>query len=411
MADALRTALSVFTGRYWWVLIVRNCRDGRTAHILRVLRGRGNGHSYVDLSFSGALEDCRRFQERNGGSADGILLVDDVTPVKVVQIEDEKFKKENFEYVNSIDGDFVVVALRRAVEDVAEDVKKARFKILAHFSQIFFEIDMFRQNDLSGSWLITNDVDGISRNWFFIDGKPFAVYKFAEPLVNKDTGRSRLVDLIEFIRERFFLDSVNVEETFLEIDGLAKAVVEDVWLFRVNHLPVFSTLPDSAAVERIRKAVLFRRIFKACVGVFLATLFVTCVFWGGVSWYVAESETQIASFEKNVESRRELEKVWKKIEADKAKTEKFLSHRSRISSSLSVIVTDLPANSWITHWGIHGNSLSLQGYSASSEEVSRFLSTLESEKKLVNVRLRTTEKALFKRKPVVKFDLSAEIVP
>lgn len=174
---------------------------------------------------------------------------------------------------------------------------------------------------------------------------------------------------------------------------------------------MFSTLPDSAAMARIREAAMFRRVFKACVGVLLATLFVTFAFWGGVSWYAAKSETQIAAFEKNIESRKELERVWKKLEADKAGTEKFLSHRSRVSSSLSIIAADLPADSWITHWSVHRNSLSLQGYSASSEEVSKFLSILESERKLVNVRLRTTEKTTFKRKPVVKFDLSAEVVP
>nr|WP_263859338.1 PilN domain-containing protein [Fibrobacter succinogenes] len=156
---------------------------------------------------------------------------------------------------------------------------------------------------------------------------------------------------------------------------------------------------------------MFRRAFKACVGILLATLLVTFAFWGGVSWYAAESETQIAAFEKNIESRKELERVWKKLEADKAGTEKFLSHRSRVATSLSIIAADLPANSWISHWAVRGSHLSLQGYSASSEEVSKFLLTLESEKKLVNVRLRTTEKTTFKRKPVVKFDLGLEVVP
>ena len=68
-------------------------------------------------------------------------------------------------------------------------------------------------------------------------------------------------------------------------------------------------------------------------------------------------------------------------------------------------------DSWITHWSVNRNFHSLQGYSASSEEVSRFLATLEHEKRLVNVRLRATEKTTFKRKPVVKFDLTAEVLP
>lgn len=403
MANAFRTALSVSTGRYWWVLIVRNCVGGGTAKILRVLRGCGNGHSYVDLSLDGTLEECRRFQVQNGGSADGVLLVDDATPAKMVQIGDEEFKKENFEYVNSIDGDFAVVALRRSFEDLAEEVGKVEFKILAHLPQVFFEIEMLRQKDFSGNKIFTNSSDGVSRCWFFVDGEPYAAYKVAEDC--------RGADLVKFIKERYFLDSVEVEEIPLENEALARAVAEDSWLFRTDHLPVFSTLPDSAAVARIREAAMFRRTFKACVGILLATLLVTFAFWGGVSWYAAESETQIAAFEKNIESRKELERVWKKLEADKAGTEKFLSHRSRVATSLSIIAADLPANSWISHWAVRGSHLSLQGYSASSEEVSKFLLTLESEKKLVNVRLRTTEKTTFKRKPVVKFDLGLEVVP
>ena len=113
MANALRTALSVSTGRYWWVLVVRDCANGGVAHIVRVLRGRGAGHSYVDLSCSGSFEVCRRFQTANGGSADGVLLVDDATPVKMVQVGDEEFKRENFECVTSIDGDYAVFGQAR----------------------------------------------------------------------------------------------------------------------------------------------------------------------------------------------------------------------------------------------------------------------------------------------------------
>lgn len=406
MANAFRTALSVSTGRYWWVLVARDGSNGGVAQVLRVLRGRGAGHSYVDLSYSGTFEECRRFQVANGGSADGILLVDDATPVKMVQIGDEEFKRENFEYVNSIDGDFAVVALRRSFEELVEEVVKVKFKILAHLPVLFFEIEMLRQQDLSGAKLFKNTENGVTKAWYFDQGEFYWFSKAFESSEGEDC-----VKIVDFVKERFFQKSVIVEEFFPSAEDMAKVVAEDAWLFRTDHLPVFSTMPDNGAVARIREAALFRRTFKACVGVLVTTLLVTLAFWGGVSWYVSKTQTQVAAIEKRIETRKELDRAWKKLEADKAGTEKFLSHRSRSSSFLSLITADLPTDTWITHWSVNGNVHSMQGYSATSEEVSEFLSTLEHEKRLINVRLRSTEKTTFKRKPVVKFDLSAEVIP
>ena len=406
MANALRTALSVSTGRYWWVLVVRDCANGGVAHIVRVLRGRGAGHSYVDLSCSGSFEVCRRFQTANGGSADGVLLVDDATPVKMVQVGDEELKRENFECVTSIDGDYAVVALRRSFEDLADEVVKAGFGILVHLPALVFETEMLRSKDLSGEKLFWNVGDGVAKSWYFEQGEFLWASKVVGECVSGDG-----TDVAEYVKKRFFQGAVQVEDFNPDVAEIARSVAEDAWLFRTDHLPAFSTLPDSVAVARIREAALFRRTFKACVGILLASLLVTLAFWGGVSWYVAKTETQVAAIEKNIETRKELERVWKKLEAEKAGTEEFLSHRSRMSTFLNIIAADLPADSWITHWSVNRNVHSLQGYSASSEEVSKFLSTLEHEKRLVNVRLRTTEKTTFKRKPVVKFDLTAEVIP
>lgn len=395
--------LSVSAGRFWWVLVVHSRAGGGNASILRVVRGRSAGRSVVDYTFVGSFGRCREFLEQNGGGADGVLLVDDSTPVKVAQDGEDEFKREGFESVRSIDGNFGVVALRREIEDLADDVCKAGFKILAHVSALFLEVEMLRQKDLSEPKIFTSVSEGVSKAWLFTDGEILASYK-----VLCDNVERRLVD---FVGERFFLKSLAVEEVFIADSDMARTVAEDAWLFRTSYLPAFSTLPDAQAVARIREAALFRRVFKACVGILFTTILVTLAFWGGVSWYAEKTEVQVAAFEKNLEIRKELERVWKKLEEDKAGIEKFLGHRSRMSSSFSIFAKAIPAGSWISHWTVSGNVHSLQGYSVSPEEVSKLLYALESERKLVNVRLRTTEKTTWKGRPVVRFNLTAEVIP
>ena len=72
MATALGKMLDDATGRFWWVLVVSDFANAGAAHILRVMRGRGAGRSFVDFSFSGTLAECREFQVKNGGDADGL---------------------------------------------------------------------------------------------------------------------------------------------------------------------------------------------------------------------------------------------------------------------------------------------------------------------------------------------------
>ena len=106
-------SLSVFMGRFWWCLEVHE----NSASISRIVKRRGK--PAVDCTFSGTLEACRNYQNVNGGSAEGVILIDDVTPVKVV-FEKESFtlpgfETENFEFVDSVSGDFTVVAAKKSV--------------------------------------------------------------------------------------------------------------------------------------------------------------------------------------------------------------------------------------------------------------------------------------------------------
>ena len=402
MIGNIGKALSVSAGRFWWVLVVHSRAGGGNARVLRVVRGRTAGRCVADFTFAGALSACREFQVQNGGGADGVLLVDDSTPVKVAQEGEAEFQREGFETVRSIDGNFSLVALRREIDDLADDVCKAGFRILAHVHALFLEVEMLRSHDVSVPKVFTSVSGDISRAWLFTDGEILASYKVS--CVNA------CQKIAEFIGERLFLKSFDVEDVSIDDTDMAKAVAEDAWLFRTSYLPAFSTLPDASAVARIREAALFRRVFKACVGILLATILVTLAFWGGVSWYADKTEVQVAAFEKNLETRKELERVWKKLEEDKAGIEKFLQHRSRISSTFSIFAKAIPAGAWISHWSVSRNVHSFQGYAVSPEELSKFLYALESERRLVNVRLRTTEKTTWKGRPVVRFNLTAEVI-
>ena len=407
-------SLDIAFGRYWWILNVHENASGEVcACVTRVLRGRRT--CVVDITFEGSLAECRNFQVQNGAAADGVLLLDNVSPVKMVTAGEGLdasesvsdfvgFKREDFDVVNSLDGKFAVLARHRAIENLVDEVAKVGFRILTHVPAMLVETTVLCSREMLDSTnIFTSFVDGVSKIWLFSAGEVLAFYQISD-------AQDKCAELVKFIKNRYVLGEVTVEEASLDEASLAKTVAEDAWLFHTDHLPSFRSLPNRRAMARIREAALFRRVFKACLGVGLISLLVTLSFWGGVAWYSSKSQTQIASFEKQIETRKELERVWKKLEADKAQTEVFLSHRSRVASALAVVASDIPGDLWVTHWSVSRGVHSMQGYAATSEDVSKFLSTLESEKSLVNVRLRTTEKTTWKKHNVVKFDLSMEEV-
>ena len=75
---------------------------------------------------------------------------------------------------------------------------------------------------------------------------------------------------------------------------------------------------------------------------------------------------------------------------------------------MGLFAAHVPENVWIVRWGLSGGAHSVQGYAVTSEDLSGFLASLEGERSLVNVRLRTTEKTTWKKRQVVRFSLSAE---
>lgn len=399
-------AMNLATGRYWWVLVVGGIspNEGSSAHILRVMRGRGAGHSVVDVSFSGPLEECRRFQMQNGSGDDGILLVDDLTPVKVVSDEMDTavdfpgYKEGCLDNVKAIGGDFSVVAMRASVENLAQEVQKCGFKILVHLPSLFAIVELLVVEG-DGARLFTNCENGVARLLLFSGANLLSGYR-----VLGDSSEA----LVKYACDRFLLKDVPEESFSLDIEGMAKAVAEDAWLFRTDGMPAFAIAADKGALKRIREAALFRRVFKACVAIVLLSVIVLSLVWVGVDIYARQSQAMVQSLNSRIQKQKELSAVLEKLERDKNSSEKFLRHRSRVSSSVSAFAALVPENVWIVRWGLSGGNHSVQGYAVSPEALSAFLASLENERAVVNVRLRTTEKTTWKKQPVVRFSLSAE---
>lgn len=406
MATSLGKMLDDVTGRFWWVLVVSDSASAGLAHILRVMRGRGAGRSFVDFSFSGTLAECREFQVKNGGGADGILLVDCSTPVKIVSDEVGTvadfpgYKLENLDCVESISGDFSVVALKSAVENFVADIEKYGFRILRHVPSVLVVAELL---DVPGDQpcLFANCDDGFVRLLLSSGGKIVAGYKVA----GENTER-----LSSYVREHFFLKETVDEQFSMEPETLAKAVAEDAWAFRTDGVPAFHTLPDKDALRRIREAAFSRRILKFCLAFVSLSFIALFAFRIGASIYIDRSQSKIQGFKARVQKQKELSQVLEQLESDRAVSESFLKHRSHVATSLNNFVLNVTDNVWITSWNASRGNHAVQGYAITPEDLSEFLSKLEKERNLVNVRLKTTEKTTWNKMQVVRFSLSAEDV-
>ena len=159
----------------------------------------------------------------------------------------------------------------------------------------------------------------------------------------------------------------------------------------------------------MREASLFRKVLKAACGVTVFSVIGTFAF--EIVNYFGESSTEKEriAYEKQLDSEKEFSKVVQDLEKQVEKTRGFLTHRSKIATQILALSKALPADSWITSWRIDGLRHSVQGLALNSDDISGFLQTLENSGNFKNVRLRTTEKTTYKKKPAVKFDILAEV--
>ena len=167
---------------------------------------------------------------------------------------------------------------------------------------------------------------------------------------------------------------------------------------------------DKGAIQRIREAAFSRRVLKSCFVIALLSLLALVVFRVGTTVYIERSESKIQGFKANLQKQKELSIILEKLETERAASESFLLHRSHVATSLKNFSVNVTDNVWVTDWHISRGNHSVQGYAITPEDLSVFLSALEKERNLVNVRLKTTEKTTWKNHQVIRFSLSAEDV-
>lgn len=403
---SLESIYNILLGRYWWVLYVRpNMAENDSCAQLFCVVGK-NGHGTVVKSFSGSLDECRQFQIINGGAADGVLLVNDMTPLKIVSEEIcstndfPGYKPENFDSVESFSGAFLVMALKNAVESLAKDVENSGFKLLLHVPAVLLYSEQIGYED-NDPHIVLSEENGYTDLWLYLEGSLAAFYR----VVGNQQDR-----LPNYICERFVLGTIPPEKISVTKECLAKTIADDAWLFKIDNVPAFHTAVDKKAVSRINEAAIFRRTLKMCALILAVSMIVLFAFEVGYNVYKQSSETQIQSFESRMKKQKELELVWEKLERDKASSEAFLKIKTHTAGSLEIIASHVPENVWLDHWNVSKQIHSVRGYANSSEALSAFLSALENERKLINVRLRTTEETTWKNTQVVRFDLVAEAV-
>jgi hypothetical protein len=395
---SLGAQFSVFLGCYVWCLEL-GCDYSR---ISRVFRKKGRG--VTDVSFEGTLEECRRFQLKNGGATDGVILVDDLTNIKVLgevdSISIPGYKENFFENVDSIDGVCRIGASRDAVDAVAEKVRKAGFSILKHVPAAFYVADTI-QKDNQGSSLCYF-VERDCMDFFFVqDHTLIAYYR----LTGGDTEK-KVQEVASYIRENYLVKELSVDVR--ERVSVACAAAEDLWLFHSDKMRGFSSPTSGEALAQIKQSALFRRTLKACTVILVMSLLMVAFFRCGVMYYGYSNEGKIQEYTDKLKKRKQLAELEAKLEKDRDETEVFLAHRSRYATSMKDIVAAVPADLWITKWNVENHTHIIQGQASTSGDVSMMLQALEHMPGFFNARLRSTEKTTYRRNPVVKFEILVE---
>lgn len=395
---SLGAKFCVFLGSYVWCLEL----GYNHSRISRVIRRKGRG--ITDISFEGNLEECRHFQLKNGGTTDGVILVDSLTNVKILgevdSISIPGYKESFFENVDSIDGICRICASRDAVEDAAEKVRKAGFNILKHVPAAFYVADSI-QKENQGSTLCYFVVRDCLDFFFVQDHTLVAYYRLTGGDIEK-----KVQEVATYIRENYLVKELSVDVR--ENISVACAAAEDLWLFHSDKMSGFSSPTSGDALAQIKQSALFRRTLKACMVILVMSLLMVAFFRCGVLYYGHSNEGKIQEYTEKLEKRKQLAELEAKLEKDRNETEVFLAHRSRYATSMKDIIAAIPADLWITKWVIENHAHIIQGQASTSGDVSMVLQALERTPGFFNARLRSTEKTTYRRNPVVKFEILVE---
>lgn len=421
--------LELLLGRFWWCLEYNRGH----ARLARFVHSRRGLHR-TDFC-EGTLEECKGYLEFHKGSMDGVLVVDDTLPVRLLSTNEYAllpadgddavflpgFAKTDFKVLVAEEEGFIGLCLDRSCEVLVAELERKGFAPLQVIPSAFLYPSMFSvQPDLEGEifiratdtyydiWIYGEGVfqayhrivkDRITSffNQFCPEHYP-AVASFPVHLLNGDTSS------VDSLQKEIGLSVTIVAQKHDILESLA----EDAWLFGWEKLPSLGTGKDTIPSKRLHESAAFRKVLKIA-GTFLAfslaLVGVLGLFVAGYGFYTRSDRIDL---EKKASIGRELSSMSEKLEKDRVEAESLLRHRTRHASPLSLLVQALPEGMWLTRWDIQGGRYFIQGFATEAQDVSIFLSRLEESPAFTQVRLRTTEKTNWKRKPVVRFDLVAE---
>lgn len=390
--------LGLLLGKFWWCLQVSD--DVSTISLVVKKRAKNLA---VLKTFSGSIDECRSFQCANGGVAEGVILIDDVTPIKIV-FDSEAFefpgcRREDFVFVKSVVEDHMIVASTRAVMKVAELARNAGFLILSHLPAFFYKTSSIEIDSISEKAVFVQRMKTTCDLWIFSDMELCAYYR-----ISNETNL--LESVRNFIAGEYRLDSVAFKE--ISLNNIALETASDAWTFGLLKMPTFPSEISKEGISRLKQAKLFRKTLYFAL-VVLVTFFIGIVALGTFNnLYKARMANKQESYELFLKDEKEFGEMVHNLERRADKMKNMLVFRSKIASQLCFVAAALPEGSWLSHWKVEGNKFHIQGLSMNVNDVSAFLSGLEKSGRFLNVRLRTTEKTTFRYKPVVRFEIVAE---
>ncbi|MDR1760361.1 MAG: PilN domain-containing protein [Fibrobacter sp.] len=423
----------ILLGRFFWCLEYRHPK----ARLVRFLRGR---QKIVPAeTFSGTLEECAGFLLKHGSALDGVLVLDDSFPVRLISSEEFSLLAADGEdavflpgvpyselkIVENLSGDAVALLAKSAVESRIAELEQKGFlplqlvpasffyaglfspgkdsegDIFIRANSVFSEIWVFQNAEFATAHRISGGLETLSHYFsdFYFQRYPasreYPVRLAGEEIFNAAAVSEALSSPVEVMTP---------EKDVLEV------LAEDAWLLGIAKLPSWGSTVNSDPYRRLREARVFRKFLKVALSFTLGSLVVAALLWLSVAGYDFSRRNDRLELEKKIEAGRELASFSKKMEKDRHDLEELLKKKTRHASSLTEVIRVLDPGMWFSQIDIQGDRISLVGYALQENQISAYLSALEKSSALTRVRLRTTEKTTWRKRTVFRFHLVAEEV-
>ncbi len=418
-------------GRFFWCLEYRHSQ----ARLVRFLWGRKK--IVPAETFAGTLDECAAFLLKHGSVLDGVLVLDDSFPVRLISSEEYSLLAaggddavflpgvpySELKIVENLAGDAVALLAKSAVEARIAELEQKGFLPLQLMPASFFHAGLFPLEKNAEGEIFIRASEAFSEIWVYQNAEFATAHRISgglETLSHYFSGfyfqrypASREYPVRLVGQEAFNAEAVSkalacpVEAVTPEKEVL-EALAEDARLLGLAKLPSWGATENPEPYRRLREARVFRRFLKVSLFFTLGSLLVAALSWLSVTGYDFYRSADRLELKKKIEAGRELADFSKKMEKDRHDLEALLKKRTRHASSLTEVIRVLDSGMWLSQADIQGNRISLVGYALQENQISAYLSALEKSDALTRVRLRTTEKTTWRKRTVFRFHLVAE---